>query len=238
MKRILSVDDDPAILASLKKCLETAGYEVTCAASVPEALAMAHSDHFDLATVDLRLADSDGLDLTRTLRERFGMGIIIVSGLDDPTDKVIGLEIGADDYLPKPFHPRELVARVRSVLRRIEDSKGPAGAETHDGYSFDGWRLDIAARELRDPDGKLVPLTSGEYKLLQAFVTRPNRVLSRDELLDMVCTNDTPAFDRSIDVRIGRLRKKLNGDIVQSGLIKTVRNGGYIFSTKVIAVSV
>jgi two-component system OmpR family response regulator len=238
MKHVLVVDDDDLVRKTIETALTSAGFEVMAAATAAEALKLAESRHFDLATIDVVLPDGDGLNLTRTLRDRYGIGIVMISGLGGTTERVVGLEVGADDYMSKPFSPRELVARVRSVLRRLEARVAQAqsiGGE-REAFVFDGWRLDLAARELRDPDGRLVPLTSGEYKLLETFVTRPNRVLSREQLLDLVCTNDMPAFDRSIDVRIGRLRKKLGSEPESRNLIKTIRNGGYLFATKVATV--
>jgi two-component system OmpR family response regulator len=148
---------------------------------------------------------------------------------------VVGLELGADDYITKPFEPREILARVRSVLRRGGRSAMPAPQTQRRRAAFDGWLLDMTARSLCDASGASVPLTSGEYKLLEVFVTNANRVLSHDQLLDLVHDNDAPAFDRSIDVRIGRVRKKLGDDPRNPRLIKTVRNDGYIFVARVTA---
>ncbi|HWA29944.1 MAG TPA: response regulator transcription factor, partial [Rhizomicrobium sp.] len=186
--------------------------------------------------VDVGLPDADGLTLTRHIREGHDVGIIIVSGRGDLTDRVVGLEIGADDYITKPFEPREVLARVRSVLRRGE-RKTPAASsgEPHKKFRFNDWVIDLTSQTLFDGEGHAVPLTSGEYKLLETFVTHANRVLSRDQLLDLVCTNDTPAFDRSIDVRIGRLRKKMHDGETMPALIKTIRNAGYIFAGAVSA---
>jgi DNA-binding response OmpR family regulator len=168
------------------------------------------------------------------LRQRHDVGLIIVSGRGDLTDRVVGLEVGADDYITKPFEPREVLARVKSVLRRNGRDKGASGdGAARPAYRFNGFSVDVAAQTVFDMDGAAVPLTSGEYKLLEVFVTRPNRVLSRDQLLELVYANDTPAFDRSVDVRVGRLRKKLGDTSGQPQLIKTVRNGGYIFAGKV-----
>ena len=190
--------------------------------------------------VDVGLPDMDGLTVTRNIRQKHDLGIIIVSGRGDLTDRVVGLEVGADDYITKPFEPREVLARVRSVLRRGD--RPAAAAPTalppstpHRKYSFNGCIIDMTSQTLTDRDGQAVVLTSGEYKLLETFVTHANRVLSRDQLLYYVCAHDTPAFDRSIDVRIGRLRKKIHDDPRQPTLIKTVRNSGYIFAGAVSA---
>src|SRR5262249_12122602 len=150
--------------------LTSAGFRVTPAASAAEALSLVEAQHFDLATIDIVLPDGDGLELTRILRDRHGLGIVMISGLGETTERVVGLEIGADDYICKPFSPRELVARVRSVLRRTETrSPQESGEGAREAFVFDGWRLDLASHELRDPEGKVVPLTSGEYKLLETF---------------------------------------------------------------------
>jgi DNA-binding response OmpR family regulator len=233
-KNLAIVEDDPDVRAVLERCLTSDGYRVTAlatAAGLDEALS---GGDIDLVIVDVGLPDADGLALTGQLRQRHDVGIIIVSGRGDLTDRVVGLELGADDYITKPFEPREVLARVRSVLRRNERNKAaPSEGGTRLLYRFNGWSVDITAQALFDSEGAPVPLTSGEYKLLEVFVTRPNRVLSRDQLLELVYANDTPAFDRSVDVRVGRLRKKLGDPSGQPQLIKTVRNGGYIFAGKV-----
>jgi two-component system OmpR family response regulator len=230
-KNLVVVEDDPDIRVLLERCLRADGYNVTslpAAAGLDELLS---SMEVALVIVDVGLPDADGLTVTRRIRQNHDLGIIIVSGRGDLTDRVVGLEVGADDYITKPFEPREVLARVRSVLRRGERvaAAGPAG-KPHRKYSFNGCVIDMTSQTLTDHAGNAVALTSGEYKLLETFVTHANRVLSRDQLLDYICANDSPAFDRSIDVRIGRLRKKINDDPRQPALIKTVRNSGYIFS--------
>jgi DNA-binding response OmpR family regulator len=241
-KNLAIVEDDPDIRALLERCLGADGYRVTslaAAAGLDDVLA---AGDIDLLIVDVGLPDADGLALTRRIRQDHDLGIIIVSGRGDLTDRVVGLEIGADDYITKPFEPREVLARVRSVLRRGERGKSEkpekqekSAADQHRRLSFNGCIVDLTSQTFFDAEGHAVPLTSGEYKLLETFVTHANRVLSRDQLLDYVCVNDAPAFDRSIDVRIGRLRKKINDDPKHPSLIKTIRNSGYIFAGAVCA---
>jgi DNA-binding response OmpR family regulator len=230
-KNLVVVEDDPEIRVMLERCLKADGYNVialSAAAGLDDVLA---AGDVALVIVDVGLPDADGLTVTRRIRQTHDLGIIIVSGRGDLTDRVVGLEVGADDYITKPFEPREVLARVRSVLRRGERSSPALPSDKpHRKLSFNGCIIDMTSQTLTDSDGRDVMLTSGEYKLLETFVTHANRVLSRDQLLDYVCANDTPAFDRSIDVRIGRLRRKINDDPRHPRLIKTVRNSGYIFS--------
>ncbi|HVE20766.1 MAG TPA: response regulator transcription factor, partial [Acidocella sp.] len=171
--------------------------------------------------------------ITQQIRRYSDVGIIIVSGRGDLADRVVGLEIGADDYVTKPFEPREILARVRSVLRRGRRQEAAVQIEGHNCYVFGDWKLDATAQALQDTTGRPIALTSGEFRLLEAMVTRANRVLSRDQLMDACYGNNSPAFDRSIDVCVGRLRKKLHDDPRNPAIIRTVRNGGYIFSAKV-----
>ena len=187
----------------------------------------------DLIIVDLGLPDIDGLELTRSFKEKSDAGVIILSGRADTTEKVVGLELGADDYLTKPFEPRELLARVRSVLRRAETIEKPESSDNDESYVFDGWNLNISRRELLSPEGEIVELTSGEFDFLKVFVEHPNRVLSRDQILEFAYTNDSPAYDRSVDIRIARLRKKIERHTKSPQWIKTVRNAGYIFTASV-----
>ena len=237
-KQLAIVEDDPDVRAVLQRSLSADGYGITALASGAGLEDVLAASHHDLVIMDVGLPDIDGLTLTRRIRMSFDGGIIIVSGRGDLTDRVVGLELGADDYITKPFEPREILARVRSVLRRNarQTAAAPAAGETRrQRLAFDGWLLDMTSRSLSDAAGKPVLLTSGEYKLLEVFVTHANRVLSRDQLLDLIYESDTPAFDRSIDVRIGRVRKKLGEDPRDPKLIKTVRNNGYIFVGKVTA---
>jgi two-component system OmpR family response regulator len=175
----------------------------------------------------------DGLTLCRRVRATSSLPIIMLTAMGEDTDRIVGLEMGADDYLPKPFNPRELLARIRAVLRRA-GGDAPETPEENGGLrTFDGWSLDLAKRELRAPDGTLVPLTAGEYDLLAVIVERPGRVLSRDQLLDLTRGRDAVPFDRSVDVQISRLRRKLEPDPKEPQIIKTVRGGGYVFACEV-----
>ena len=234
-KKILVVDDEPDIREIVSLMLEDAGYEVLTLDSGEGVVETVQTEKVDLVVLDLGLPGVDGLTLTRSLKERVDVGVIILSGRGETTEKIIGLEVGADDYMGKPFEPRELLARVRSVLRRAEISESPEAApEAGSGaFTFEGWTLDILVRSLTAPGGEPVSLSSGEFGLLRAFAEHPNRVLSRDQLLDFTHGMDTPAFDRSVDVQIARLRKKIEPQPQKPRFIKTVRNAGYIFSVKV-----
>jgi two-component system, OmpR family, response regulator len=188
----------------------------------------------DLVILDLMLPGEDGLTLARALRSESAIGIIILTGRGETVDRIIGLEMGADDYLPKPFHLRELLARVKSVLRRVQSRTGEPEAQPSRSHArFAGWSLDLASRELLSPNGEEVRLTTGEFDLLTAFVTNANQVLTRDRLLDLARNREAGPFDRTIDVQVGRLRRKLEDDPQNPSLIKTVRGSGYIFTPTV-----
>jgi two-component system OmpR family response regulator len=223
-------DDDREICDLLARFLRKHGLRVE---TVADGRAMARaldSGRFDLVVLDLMLPGEDGLSLCRHLRATSSLPVIMLTAVAEDTDRIVGLEIGADDYVTKPFNPRELLARIKAVLRRT----GGAGRETSEGtLTFASWRLAAAQRELRDPDGVLVPLTSGEFDLLLAFVERPERVLSRDQLLDLTKGRDAVPFDRSIDVQLSRLRRKIEIDPQNPKLIKTVRGGGYMLARPV-----
>jgi two-component system OmpR family response regulator len=236
MKHVTIVEDDPDVRALLAHSLGLDGYKVTALESgvgIEDALT---NNPADLVIIDVGLPGMDGLTITQQIRRHSNVGIIIVSGRGDLADKVVGLEIGADDYITKPFEPREIRARVRSVLRRGQ-ARGAAAAqpadEDHVVFSFGEWNLDVTAQALTGADGQPAILTSGEFKLLEALVTRAGRLLSRDQLMDVCYGNDAPAFDRSIDVCVARLRKKLNDDPRNPATIRTIRNGGYIFAARV-----
>ena len=234
-KHVTIVEDDPDVRALLAHSLGMDGYKVTALESgvgIEDALT---ANPADLVILDVGLPGLDGLTITQKIRQHSDVAIIIVSGRGDLTDKVVGLEIGADDYVTKPFEPREIRARVRSVLRRGRQQSDGAAAPQQDHviFRFGDWSLDVTAQALTGTDGAPVTLTSGEFKLLEALVTRAGRVLSRDQLMDICYGNDSPAFDRSIDVCVARLRKKLNDDPRNPATIRTVRNGGYIFAARV-----
>ena len=228
--KVLIVDDDREIRDLLARFLRKHGLRVETVADGRAMARALNAGRFDLVVLDLMLPGEDGLSLCRHLRATSSLPVIMLTAVAEDTDRIVGLEIGADDYVTKPFNPRELLARIKAVLRRTAG----AGRETSEGtLTFAGWRLAAAQRELRDPDGVLVPLTSGEFDLLLAFVERPERVLSRDQLLDLTKGRDALLFDRSIDVQLSRLRRKIEIDPQNPKLIKTVRGGGYMLTQPV-----
>jgi len=231
---ILIVDDDPEIRRLLRAYLEEHGYRTTV---LPDGRGLADAvrrSRPDLLILDLMLPGEDGLSLCRKLRsEGLELPIVMLTALGEPADRIVGLEMGADDYVAKPFEPRELLARIRVVLRRTRalppDGQDPSVRR----LLFAGWVLDLHARHLTAPDGVVVPLSGGELELLRAFLTHPNRVLSRDQLLDLTRGRETGPFDRSVDMQVGRLRRKLRDDAKEPQLIKTVRNAGYVLAATV-----
>jgi two-component system, OmpR family, response regulator len=227
--RILMVDDDPGIRDVVSDFLGRHGYAVETAADAREMEQVLERTSIDLIVLDIMLPGEDGLAICRRLAVSEGPPVIMLSAMGEDTDRIVGLELGADDYLAKPCNPRELLARVRAVLRRAEQRTQAGGMGA--GCEFSGWRLDLVRRELRSPQGVVVNLSSGEFSLLRAFVERPQRVLTRDQLLDLARGPDSDAFDRAIDVQISRLRRKL--DDGGQELIRTIRNEGYMFTAKV-----
>jgi len=230
LPHLLVVDDDKEIRSLLGRFLAKHGFRVSEAAdgrAMREAIA---NGRFDLVVLDLMLPGEDGLSLCRWLRGENGPPIIMLTAMGEDTDRIVGLELGADDYLPKPFNPRELLARIKAVLRRAVPHEAPARQTA---YRFNGWTLLPETRELRDVDNAPVDLTSGEYDLLLALAERPNRVLSRDQLLDLTRGREAGPFDRSIDVLMSRLRRKIEPDPKLPALLKTVRGGGYMFAARV-----
>ena len=230
--KILMVDDDPGIRDVVSDFLGRHGYKVETAADAGEMERALERGPVDLIVLDVMLPGEDGLAICRRLTgSEVAPPIIMLSAMGEDTDRIVGLELGADDYLAKPCNPRELLARVRAVLRRAEQ-RGAAGA-LGAGCEFAGWRLDLVRRELRSPAGVVVNLSSGEFSLLRAFVERPQRVLTRDQLLEFARGPDSDAFDRAIDVQISRLRRKLDDGGGSHDLIRTIRNEGYMFTAKV-----
>ncbi|BAU50181.1 chemotaxis protein CheY [Sulfurifustis variabilis] len=229
--RVLIVDDEPQIREMLAEYLSGHGYEVT-AADGGEAMRTALEQSVpDVILLDVNMPGEDGVSLARHVRERFDLPIIMVTAADEVVDRVVGLEVGADDYITKPFDPRELRARLKSVLRRYRRAAEPAAAAEPEGgrVRFGRCRLDLEARRMVDGDGKEVPLTSMEFDLLRVFAERPNRVLSRDQLLTLTRNRGWDPFDRSIDIQIARLRKKIEPDPDHPQSIKTIRGAGYMY---------
>ncbi|MDC8012616.1 response regulator [Tahibacter soli] len=228
---LLAVDDDREILDLIERYFRRQGFAVTTAAD-GDGLRRALAAHaIDVVLLDLGLPGDDGLTLTRELRKHWNGAVIIVTGRDDSIDRVVGLELGADDYVTKPFDLRELLARVRSVLRRMPPraASAPAGGVAR----FAGFRLDLRSRELVDANGRAIELTTGEFDVLRAFVEQPNRVLSRDDLMNHLHGRDAGPYDRAIDMQIGRLRRKIETDPARPALIKAVRGAGYLFAPAV-----
>ncbi len=232
---ILIVDDDHEIRTLVSRYLSRHGLRVKDA---PDGRAMRQilkDWSIDLIILDLMMPGEDGLSLCRSIRATSRIPIIMLTAMGEETDRIIGLEMGADDYLAKPFNPRELLARIRAVLRRAADvPSGGSDDDTGAGiHVFNGWKLDLEGRELTSPQEVLVPLSAGEFELLAAFVTHPRRVLTRDQLLDLARGRQAQPFDRAIDVQVSRLRRKIEADPANPSLIKTVRSGGYMFTPSV-----
>ena len=230
---ILIVDDQKEICDVVEEYLVTEGYRVSTAHDGVGMRRVLAQSPVDLVILDLMLPGEDGLTLARGLRDESGIGIIILTGRGETVDRIIGLEMGADDYLPKPFHLRELLARVKSVLRRVSSHGQEKASAARSTARFAGWNLDLSSRELMSPAGREVRLTTGEFDLLTAFVNNANQVLTRDRLLDLARSREAGPFDRTIDVQVGRLRRKLEDDPQRPSIIKTVRGSGYIFTPPV-----
>ncbi|MBI3714500.1 MAG: response regulator [Betaproteobacteria bacterium] len=235
MKHILAVDDDASIRDLIADYLGEQGFRVTTVADGAHLLKTMESDPADLVLLDVRLPGEDGFSLARTLREGSGVPIIMLTGQTHEIDRVLGLELGADDYLTKPFSPRELLARIRAVLRHYQPASAENDSRRADAirsYKFSGWSLATGTRKLTAPDGRNVELTNGEFALLVTFLKSPRRVLSRDQLLAESRLHDD-VFDRSIDVQILRLRRKIEADPNDPKLIRTERGAGYRFDSDV-----
>lgn len=229
--QILVVDDDPGIRSLLGEYFERNGFRVCLASDGPEMRQVLDAGRPDLVVLDVMLPGKDGLALCRELRARSNIPVIMLTARADEVDRIVGLEMGADDYLPKPFNPRELLARINSVLRRVR-ALPPAQVAAHR-VRFAGWTLDLAARELIAPDDLVVSLSGSEFRLLAVFVEHPNRVLGRNQLMDLTLGRDSAPFDRSIDVQVSRLRARLRDEGREPRIIKTVRNEGYVLAAAV-----
>jgi two-component system, OmpR family, response regulator len=233
---LLIVDDDKELCALLSKFLTRHGYRVSAAHNGSEMASVLETSRVSLVILDLMLPGDDGLALCRRIRATSTLPIIMLTAMGDEVDRIIGLEMGADDYLAKAANPRELLARVRAVLRRAGAPEAGAPVDQKRILEFAGWRLDVTHRQLYSAKDALVPLRAGEFELLLAFVERPQRVLSRDQLLDLSRGRSASVFDRSIDVQVSRLRRKIENDPKEPTLIKTVRSGGYVLAANVVAV--
>jgi len=227
---ILVVDDDVVICNILDRYLTAAGYRVKTAANGEEMYRCIKLQPPDLILLDLKMPGKHGLELARELRKESDMGIIILTGSDETVDKIVGLEVGADDYVPKPFDERELLARVRSVLRRVLQTVDTTDKSV---ARFSGWTLDLVAHELKSPVGDEVRLTSYEFQLLATLVKSPNRVFNRDQIMESITGRDWIPSDRSVDVLVGKLRKKIEDDPHKPIFIKTIRGTGYKFTARV-----
>jgi two-component system OmpR family response regulator len=236
ISRVAVVEDDPEISRMMTNFMTDHGFEVTAARSGRDLDRVMSGGKIDCVILDVGLPGEDGLSICRRLRGKSSVPIIMVTGRGTDTDRIVGLELGADDYLPKPFNPRELVARVRAVLRRTAAAAETPAVQAPQTLVFEGWRLDMARRQLFAPDGETRSLTSGEFNILAIFCQHPRKVLSRDDLLDLLHGRAAAVFDRSIDVQISRLRRKIETNLKDPSFIKTVRYGGYFFTPQVTAV--
>ena len=231
--RLLLVDDEPGLREPLAEYLSRQGFAVTQAASAAEARSILRDDTPDLVLLDIMMPGEDGLSLCRHLSEARAIPTILLTAKGEAMDRIIGLEIGADDYVVKPFEPRELVARIRSVLRRAAKGGGNGTAVEDELFEFEGWQLDPLKRRLTSPEGALVSISSVEFRLLMAFLEHPRQVLDRDRLLDMVQGREAHLFDRAVDNQVSRLRRKIEVDSRNPTMIQTVWGGGYMLAADV-----
>jgi len=222
---LLLVDDEASLREPLADYLIRQGFAVMQAHDAAKARALLIETMPDLVLLDIMMPGEDGLSLCRHLIESKNLPVIFLTARGEATDRIVGLEIGADDYVVKPFEPRELVARIRSVLRRA--ARAPSAPQQDALYEFEGWQLDPLKRKLTDPEATVVPISSAEYRLLRAFLDHPRQVLDRDRLLDMVQGREAHLFDRAVDNQVSRLRRKLEDDSRAAKLIQTVWGGGY-----------
>jgi two-component system OmpR family response regulator len=227
---VLVVDDDGQLRQLVGKFLRSNGFRVTSVGTAPEMRHTLASTPIDLVILDLMLPGTSGLELCRSLRSTSSVPVIMLTAKSEEADRIVGLEVGADDYVTKPFSPRELLARIKAILRRTGSEPNAAQRMVHRaGYTFNGWWLDILKRELTDPEGIVIDLSTGEYNMLLALVEQPQKVLSREQLLDAARNRIGTGFDRSIDVQISRLRRKITTGDDDHAMIKTVRGVGYMF---------
>lgn len=234
-KRILVVDDDAEIRDLLKEYLMKNGYSVETAEDGKSMRQQCSVQKFDLIVLDIMMPGDDGFTLCKEVRAKSNVPIIMLTAGSDETDRIIGLELGADDYVGKPFNPRELLARIKAVSRRYEERGERNQPESRQHIRFGDWSLDLTNRELTDPEGQVQSLNGADFNLLYLFLSRPSEVLSRDDLSHHLRGRDASPFDRSIDVQISRLRSRLNDDGKSPQLIKTVRGAGYILTVPVVA---
>jgi two-component system, OmpR family, response regulator len=230
---ILIVDDQRDIREPLGRYLLKHGLRVSAAADAAQARDLLKRSAVDLVVLDIMMPGEDGLSLCRHLRETSGVPVILLTAMADEADRIVGLEIGADDYVVKPFNPRELLARIKAVLRRAASLPRAKDGIATRRFAFDRWTFDVDRREVVGADGVAVPLSTAEFRLLSALVQRPRMVLSRDQLLDLTSGRDAQPFDRSVDNQVSRLRKKLEADPKNPAVIKTVWGGGYLFAADV-----
>jgi len=231
---VLALDDDAAVREMVAEYLGQNDFRVTACASGAELDAAMARELVDLVILDLRLRGEDGMQIARRLREASAIPILMLTGRVEEADRVMGLELGADDYLTKPFSPRELLARIRALLRRAKAQASVADAVAKvRAYRFGGWELNIGLRKLKSPKGEPVELTNGEFRVLTAFLSAPQRILSRDQLLELSRVHNAEVYDRAIDIQILRLRRKIEPDPARPQFIKTERGAGYVFSVAV-----
>ena len=228
---VLIVDDDAELRVLLGEYLGRSGFRVSTAMDGTEMRRALDTSNPDIVVLDIMLPGEDGLVLCRDLRARSNLPVIMLTARVDELDRIIGLEMGADDYLAKPFNPRELLARLKSILRRTR-ALPPARVDVRR-VRFAGWIVDLLARQLVAPEGVLIPLSGAEFRLLSVFIEHPNRVLNRNQLMDLALGREATAFDRSIDVQVSRLRTRLRDDAREPSIIKTVRNEGYVLAAAV-----
>jgi two-component system, OmpR family, response regulator len=231
--RLLIVDDDPEIRQLLVDYLTRNGFDAVPAASGRELWLALERHAIDLVVLDLMLPDADGLTLCRDLRAKSNLPVLMLTARGEETDRILGIEMGADDYLVKPFSPRELLARIKGILRRTRALPPNLKPDSQRCLVFAGWRLDTATRVLTGPDGVVTPLSGAEYRLLRILLDHPNRVINRDQLVELIHGREAEAYDRAIDVQVSRLRQRLQDDGREARLIKTVRGEGYVLAAAV-----